>query len=130
MHLAEVERFVGIPYDEATFDCADFVAHVQRELFGRDVRLPNGRPRGKEGQAALGDLSRPYAERTEEPQDGDLVLMYEFGTHRAGHAGVYFKLAHDAWVLHSNERNGCSVLHRVRDLPTFGARIEGFYRWV
>jgi len=33
------------------------------------------------------------------------------------------------WVLHSNERNGCSVLHRVRDLPEFGLRIEGIYTW-
>lgn len=130
MLLADVERFVAIPYDEQTFDCADLVVLVQKALFGRDVQMPGRRPRGVEGQAAIGELSRPYARRTEAPQDGDLVLMIESGQKRAGHAGVYFWLSHEAWVLHANEKNGCSVLHRARDLPDFGLRIEGVYRWV
>jgi hypothetical protein len=121
---------VGIPYCADTFDCADFVVLVQLDLFGRTVLLPNGRPRRKAGSAALGSLSRAYATPTEIPADGDLVLMVEPGTNRAGHAGVYFWLAHEAWVLHSNEKNGVSVLHRVRELPDWGARVEGFYKWV
>lgn len=127
MRLADVERFVGIPYDAGTCDCADFVALVQRELFGRAVVLPNGRPRGARGQAALGGLSRPYGERTETPRDGDLVVMYEH--RRPAHVGVYFWLAHEGYCLHSNEKNGCSVLHKIRDLPDFGAPVEGYYRW-
>ena len=128
MLLADVERFTETPYCEDTFDCADFVVHVQRELFGREVTLPSARPRGLRGQAALGELSKPYGERTDAPVDGDLVLMLEHG--RPAHVGVYFHLAHEGWVLHSNERNGCSVLHRVRDLPDYGAPVEGFYRWL
>lgn len=127
MRLSDVERYTEIPYCEQTMDCADFVVLVQRELFGREVTLPNGRPRGTRGQAVLGDLSRPYGVRTDAPGDGDLVLMREGG--RAAHVGIYFHLAHEGWVLHSNERNGCSVLHRVRDLPDYGAPIEGFYAW-
>ena len=130
MRLADVERFTLIPYDEATFDCADLVALVQRELFGRQIQMPGRRPRGTEGQAAIGELSRPYGRRTEQPQDGDLVLMIEHGHNRPGHAGVFFYLAHEAWVLHANEKTGCSILHRVRELPDFGLRIEGYYRWV
>lgn len=129
--LADVERFVGIPYDEDEFDCADLVALVQRELFGRDVSLPQRRARGTAGQAVIGQQSREYARpRIGTPQDGDLVLMFEHAQKRPGHAGVFFFLAHEGWVLHTNESNGCSVLHRVRDLPEFGARIEGFYSWV
>ena len=128
MRLADVERFVGVPYCEHTQDCADFVVLVQRELFGRHVELPNGRPRGARGQVALGELSKPYGARTDAPSDGDLVVMFERG--RPAHVGVYFWLAHEGHVLHSNERDGCSVLHRVRDLPAFGAPIEGFYTWV
>ncbi|WP_295567078.1 peptidoglycan endopeptidase [uncultured Stenotrophomonas sp.] len=124
-----VERFVGVPYDEASMDCADLVVLVQRELFGREVRMPGRRPRGTEGQAALGSLSMPLCRPTERPSDGDLVLMTEAPHKRPGHAGVFFFLAHEGWVLHSNERNGCSVLHRVRDLPDFGLRIEGYYTW-
>ena len=129
MRLADVERFTLIPYDESAFDCADLVVLVQRELFGREIRMPSRRPRGVEGQAAIGELSRPYGRRTESPQDGDLVLMIERGHKRPGHAGVFFYLAHERWVLHANESNGCSILHRVRDLPDFGLRIEGFYAW-
>lgn len=127
MRLADVERFTGVPYCEQTMDCADFVVLVQRELFGRDVRLPNGRPRGARGQLALGELSKPYGTRTETPKDGDLVLMTERGV--LGHVGVYFWLAHEAWCLHSCERIGESVLHRIRDLPDMGAPVEGIYAW-
>ncbi|MDV3469001.1 peptidoglycan endopeptidase [Stenotrophomonas sp. C3(2023)] len=130
MRAADVEALVGVPYCEKTCDCADFVVLVQQQLFGRAVRLPGARPRGAAGQAAIGDLSRPYATAAASPMDGDLVLMIEHGQKRAGHAGVFFRLAHEGWVLHSNEKNGCSVLHRVRDLPDFGLRIEGYYRWV
>ncbi|WP_428992631.1 peptidoglycan endopeptidase [Pseudoxanthomonas winnipegensis] len=128
--LEKVEKFVGIPYDEDDFDCADFVAHVQRQLFEREVRLAHARPRGVEGQAALGELSKAYAvPREGKPHDGDLVLMFEIGQKRPGHAGVYFRLAHEDWVLHSNERNTCSVLHRVRELDSWGLKVEGYYSW-
>ncbi|MFA4294445.1 MULTISPECIES: hypothetical protein [Xanthomonas] len=127
MRVADVERFVGIPYDEETCDCADLVVLVQRELFGRDVVLPNGRPRGARGQVALGELSKPYGARTDTPSDGDLVVMYERG--RPAHVGVYFWLAHEGHCLHSNERNGCAVIHRIRDLAAFGASVEGYYTW-
>jgi len=130
MSLREAaERFVGIAYDQHEMDCVDLVTLVQRELFGRQVQMPGRRPRGVQGQAALGELSRPYCRPTDSPQDGDLVLMIETPHKRPGHAGVFFFLAHEGWVLHSNERNGCSVLHRVRDLPEFGLRIEGIYTW-
>lgn len=130
MRLGDIEKFTLIPYDEQTFDCADLVMLVQRELFGRQVQLPGQRPRGAAGQAAIGEMSMPYARRTETPQDGDLVLMIEHGHKRPGHAGVSFYLAHEQWVLHANEKTGCSILHRARDLPDFGLRIEGYYTWV
>jgi hypothetical protein len=129
MRLGDIERFVAIPYDERVCDCADLVVLVQAEMFGRQVRMPGRRPRGMEGQAALGELSESYARKTDTPGDGDLVLMIEHGQKRPGHAGVFFFLAHEGWVLHSNERNGCSVLHRVRELPDYGLRIEGYYAW-
>lgn len=128
MRLADVERFVDIPYSEDSFDCADLVMLVQRELFGRDIVLPNGRPRGVRGALQLGDLSRQYAVPVDEPRDGDLVLMLEGG--RPAHVGTYFYLAHEGWVLHTCERTTVSVLHRVRDLPAWGAPVEGYYRWV
>lgn len=125
MHSAE--QFVGIPYDEQTFDCADLVAHVRREMFGHEVRLPNGRPRGEEGQIALGELSKAYAVHTDTPKDGDLVLMKRRAG--VGHVGLYFRIAGEGWVLHSNETDGASVLQRVRDLHTWGAIVSGYFAW-
>jgi len=122
-----LDRFIAIPYCERTFDCADLVMLVQRDVFGREVSLPSARPRGLRGAAQVGDLSRQFARRTDRPRDGDLVLMIERA--RPAHVGVYFWLAHEAWVLHANERNGCSVLHRLRELPEFGLTVEGIYTW-
>ncbi|MCS4231355.1 hypothetical protein EDF77_1933 [Stenotrophomonas maltophilia] len=131
MRPSDVEPFTLIPYDPDSADCADLVVSVQRELFGRHVEMPSRRPRGARGEAELGALSRPYARLREgPPQDGDLVLMFDHGQRNPGHAGVFFFLAHEGWVLHSNERHGCSVLHRVRELQGFGLRIEGIYEWV
>lgn len=129
MNPADLDRFCGMPYSEASFDCADFVAHVQAELFNRAVQMPGVRPRGVEGQAAIGRLSAAYAVPTDAPRDGDLVLMFEHGQHRPGHAGVYFRLHHEDWVLHLPDRPSGSVLHRVRDLPDYGLRLERIYAW-
>lgn len=124
MRLSDVERFVGLPYDADTFDCADLVVLVQRELFGRNVILPNGRPRGARGQAALGELSKPYGTRTETPVDGDLAVMLQHG--RPSHAGVYFFLAHEPHVLHVRAERAFSELTPVRNLAT---PLEGYYAW-
>jgi hypothetical protein len=125
MHPAE--RFVGVQYAE-DFDCADFVAMVRLELHDHEIDMPNGRPRGRAGQLALGELSRQYADPTDDPRDGDLVLMRR-SVGRTGHVGLFYRIDGEGWVLHSNETNGMSVLHRVRDLAGWGARIEGYYRW-
>ncbi|KUF27283.1 hypothetical protein [Xanthomonas phaseoli] len=130
MRASEVERFLNIPYDADNYDCADLVVQVQRELFGREVQMPARRPRGAEGQVALGELSRAYAAHTATPVDGDLVLMFDKGQSRPAHVGVFFYLAHEGWVLHTTSALGSSWLHRVRELPDYGARIEGYYTWV
>ncbi|MEA9605698.1 peptidoglycan endopeptidase [Xanthomonas campestris pv. plantaginis] len=130
MRTADVERFLNIPYDADTNDCADLVVQVQHKLFGREVQMPARRPRGAAGQVALGELSQAYAVATTTPVDGDLVLMFDKGQSRPGHVGVFFYLAHEGWVLHTTSALGSSWLHRVRELPDYGARIEGYYTWV
>lgn len=129
MRARDLDRYMDVPYCEATFDCADLVERVQREMFGRRVALPTVRPRGRVGSAALAAGARELAHRTDTPSDGDLVLMFDHGQHRAGHAGVWFWLDHEAWVLHTSERLTRSVLHRLRELPQWGLRLEGVYAW-
>ncbi|MCW0447264.1 peptidoglycan endopeptidase [Xanthomonas sacchari] len=130
MRASLIEPYTGIAYDPDAMDCADLVVLVQKRLFGRDVRPPNGRPRGTAGQVAIGALSQEYAHRTDTPVDGDLVLMFDQGRERPTHAGVYVFLDHEPWVLHTSSALGFSTLHRVRELPDYGARIEGYYRWI
>lgn len=124
MRLDEVERFVGIPYCADTMDCADLCVLVQRELFGREVALPNGRPRGDRGQVALGELSKPYGVQTDAPADGDLVVMTQAG--RPSHVGIYFFLAHEQRVLHVRAEGGFSELTPVRHLST---PVSGYFKW-
>ena len=129
MRARDLDRYTQIPYCEATFDCADMVKLVQREVFGREVALPSARPRGVAGSAAVQARARELARPTEKPSDGDLVLMIDHGQKRAGHVGVWFWLDHEAWVLHTSERLTRGVLHRLRDLPQWGLRLEGIYTW-
>lgn len=122
MHPAEA--FVGMAYCPDSFDCADFVLHVERELFGRAVMLNGRRPRGARGVAALGDLSRQYAEPADAPVDGDLVL---FRAGQGWHVGVFFNIAHEPYVLHCPAEGGHSLLQPLRCVPM---SFEGYFRWI
>lgn len=129
----EIDRFCGVPYCARTMDCADLVVLVQRELFGREVLLPGvkrPRPLHDADQAAeIEARTSALAYRVEAPQDGDLVLMLDSGQTKPGHAGTFFFVAHEPWVLHTSHVLGASRMHRLRDLPGYGLRVEGFYRW-
>ena len=128
----DVDRFVGIPYDLRRMDCADLAILVQRELFGRTVLLPGKRPRpvreGEQAQA-IHAMAAQLADPVAQPQDGDAVLMRDAGQALAGHIGTYFFLNFTPMVLHTSHALGASVLHRAQDLPGYGLRVEGFYRW-
>lgn len=131
MRARDLDRFVGLPYCPRRMDCADLVLLVQAELFGRRALLP-GRPRPlrTDDQAeALRAQADQLAQRVEVPADGDMVLMFDSGQARPGHAGTFFFLAHEPWVLHTSAALGGSVLHRLADLPSMGLRVEAFYRF-
>lgn len=130
MRASDLDHYAELAYCAESFDCADLVQRVQRELFGREVALPSTRPRGTAGSAAVAAGAREFAKPTDTPRDGDLVLMIDHGQKRAGHVGVWFWLDHEAWVLHTSERLTRCALHRLRDLPQWGLRLEGIYAWV
>lgn len=128
MNIADIERFVGLPYEVDTLDCADLAALVQAELFGRQICMPGRRERQAAGAATIGRYSRVLAEQISKADlvDGDVVVM-------AGdpkHIGTVFLLASVIWVLHTTAEGGHSLLQRLADLPGYGFRIEGFYRWI
>lgn len=121
------EQYVGRPYSE--HDCAALAVLVQREVFGRDIQLPNERAVGLRGiSKQINSHKVDFALRTEVPADGDGVLM--IGRGRLNHIGIYCLVNGAPWVLHAMRDANQVCLHRVRDLATHGLTVEGFYQWI
>lgn len=127
MLASQIEPFIGLPYDEAELDCADLAVLIQRELFGKEVSLPGRRQRMNAPAASINRYSSELAVPIErdELQDGD-VIVFRDGTL---HIGTVFLLSGRAWVLHTTMTGGYSLLQPLSDLPGYGLRTEGYYRW-
>jgi hypothetical protein len=127
MNLKIAQSYVGTPYEAGVFDCADLVAKVQQEVWGRRPLLPVHSARSAEVvQTLCEELARPVPE----PETGDVVLMWLREPEKGEaiwHLGTVFVEQGCAWVLHNSARRGAAVLHRLRDLPRMGLRVEGFY---
>jgi len=125
------EAYVGRPYVEGRHDCADFVAAVLRERFGRTLALPayGAGVRAQDRQIAA--LKSVYATRTTAPQEGDGVLMTAAGRARSigHHIGIWCTVGAEPYVLHCLKGTG-SILHPVRDLSGRALVLEGVYRWL
>jgi hypothetical protein len=121
--------FLGQRYIPQVNDCASFATKVQREVFGRDISLPMERACGLRGQSKqLVDLKDDYGIRTDQPKEGDAVLM--MGRGRLSHVGIYCEINNEGWVLHAMRGPNQVVLHRLRDLPAQGLTVENFYQWL
>lgn len=131
--LAKAEKYVGLPYLEGEFDCADLAAKVQWEVFGRVVSLPvhRKRPRGALGQAReIHALQGELADRIDQPVTGCGVMTTEpTDNGQRWHIGTVFVANGEAWVLHNSFLMRCACLQRLADLQRMGARLEGFYAW-
>ncbi len=126
-------RYIGRAHVEGAHDCADFVADVLREEFGR-VWAPPPRAhavRGRDAQIAAlaADHARPLG-AGETPEEGDGVLMRMAGRRRlAGHhIGLWCAPAGEPSVLHCQAGLG-TVLHPLRGLEARGLEPAGIYRW-
>lgn len=128
--------FVGRAYQEGVFDCGELARCVQREVFGREVRIPAerdyalaGSPREKFAAmtAQIQRLKDDIARRVDVPQEGDAVLLVARGYRQ--HVGVSCFIEGERWVLHASDGSRQVVLQRERDLALRGLGIEGYYRW-
>lgn len=119
-------NYIGTPYREC--DCAELAQRVQREVFWREIALPSERDGGVFALSAqIQRLRDDYGSRTEQPVDGDAVLM--LGAGRLWHIGVYVETCDIAYVLHAIRSAGQACLHKLRDLQRMGFTVEGFYKW-
>ena len=124
------EKYVGMPYDRATFDCVDLVRLVARCERGIVIDQPEDREwKGvSTGEAAVrGSFA---AVRTANPIDGDVVLMRLVGQRRVlgSHVGIYALIGGAAWVLHCLDKMG-ALLVEERNLRRVGLERVGFYSW-
>lgn len=129
--------YVGRRYVAGEFDCGELARLVQREVFGREIRLPSARDYELAGgtldkfRAMAAQIERckdDVAVRVDAPRDGDGVLLVSRGYRQ--HIGVHAAIAGERWVLHASDGSGQVQLQRERDLPIRGLRVEGYYRWI
>lgn len=124
------EKYIGQPYAINSADCARLLSRVRTEQFGlpvpSDIEIERKASRlGRVGQ--MSDLVDSYGQKTENPQEGDAVLMLCRG--RPSHIGVYCVIDGEPSVLHAMENAGMVVLHRIRELNRVFLTVEGYYAW-
>lgn len=131
--FSRLQTYVGRPYLEGEFDCADLAALVQAEVFGRAVALPAARrrPQGRAGQCAtIHALRDAVALRVDMPFTGCGVLLTEPAQGGlAWHIGTGAMHRGEVWVLHNSNPATGARLERLQDLQRWGLRLEGFYAW-
>jgi hypothetical protein len=128
--LALAQKYVGTPYVEGMFDCADLAVKVQRELFGKYIDLPAHEQTRAGHVQQIGALRYDKAEPIEEPTEGCGVLLAR--TDPKGlvwHIGTVFLGGDEPWVLHNSQHLQSAALQRLSHLKRSGFKVEGFYAW-
>jgi cell wall-associated NlpC family hydrolase len=123
-------KYIGKPYELGQADCAALVADVRenefKSLVPNFVKTYRENTRLKRVEQ-LESLAKEATERTDNPQEGDVVLMMCRG--RPSHVGVYCFVDGENCVLHAMENAKMVVRHKIRDLDKFFLSVEGYYKW-
>lgn len=122
-------RYLGRPWVDDGYDCADLVADVVADRTGRRIALP-GRAAGLRGRdRQLGVGIEAVLEETTAPADGDVALMRLAGRRAevGYHVGVYCDTTAGPAVLHCLVGLG-ACLHLVETLPARGYTVTGYFR--
>lgn len=118
-------------YMQITFsqmNCAQFVEHILRNEFKIDYKFPQSEGSFFNQSAQIRNNFKNYCTKTEEPKDGDLVLMH--GKRLMCHVGLYVKIKNEEYVFHTEKSMKTASLHPLKSLLLFGYSVEGFYSWV
>ena len=132
MDAKTIQRYVGLKYVPGVFDCADLVMLVQKEVFQREIQLPQDRNRPTHLRAQYREILSwlPQLVVRREGynvlEDGDGVLL-QIGAIPI-HIGVLCQLE-EPYVLHADNALSGSVLTKWRQLREFGYKVEGVYAW-
>jgi len=124
------EQYIGRPYKLGDADCAALCIDVIESEFNGD--LPEFCKTYRAGTRLrrarqLDELAKQATQKTETPNEGDIVLMMCRG--RPSHVGIYCLVDNEPSVLHAMENAKMVVRHKLRDLPRYFLEVEGFYKW-
>ena len=134
--VAVAERYVGMAYIPGQFDCADFTALVQREVFGRGMPLPPhaDRPQGSAGRRRLiGAMRQEIARPVAVPEVGAVVLISQPLQNAVSadqvlwHIGTLFDHMGQWWMLHNVQDMGGVFLQQLDDVKRRSGHVEGYY---
>ena len=133
------DAYLGRPYVEGVWDCADFVTEALRDVFRREVALPRPdragagaapRARDRAVETLRAAFAAPLAPGAR-PREGDGVLMRAAGRRRAvgRHIGLWARIGGAACVVHCMAGAGV-VRHELASLPGRGLECTGIWRWL
>lgn len=123
------EQYVGRPYETHGFDCMDMVVLVEKEVFGKELKLPVHTFDPIDRQLQIHDGKYDYVERIAIPKDGDCVLFKVRGF--VQHVGIVCNYGGERWVLHNAQGKTHSGVQfqPERAMLLRGYAVEGYYRW-
>lgn len=122
------DHYVGLPYLPQEFDCASLAAQVSKDIFNKEVGLPESHGQTYRGQSKqILKHKDDLAIKIEKPVDGCPALFY--GRGRLCHIGIMCWIAGDWWVLHNDENSRFVVRQRLRDMTRVLFTLEGYYSW-
>lgn len=129
IRLRDVEHYTNRRYSVGSFDCADLAIAVQREVFGREVKIP-AHPRGKRSQAAaIARHANACTRVLSTPETGCIALM--LGTEGRWHIGtVVMNAAGTPWLLHAHSDELGVLLQPLSEVSELGLRVVEFREWL
>ncbi|MFO6418989.1 hypothetical protein ACLBKS_02160 [Hylemonella sp. W303a] len=129
VRLRDVEHYTNRRYIVDSFDCVDLAVDVQREVFGREVRIPV-HPRGKKSQAvAISRYANACTRLLSEPETGCIALMR--GQEGRWHIGtVVMNSAGTPWLLHAHSTELGVLLQPLAEVGELGLRVVEFREWL
>lgn len=121
MHWSD--KYMGMEYDEDSFDCATFALTVAHER-GINASLPTYTLKDRQSHALICEFRDDYAKPVDAPIDGHPVILLKDG--KPSHIGVCVKIYEEWHIQHNVEKMG--VIRQP--MYMLEGRIEGFYQWL
>lgn len=119
------EKYLTMTYDK--WNCSQFVEHVLKDHFNINFNFPQSSGNVFEQSNQIKENVPIFAEKTDTPKEGDLIVMN--GVRRLQHVGLLVIIKNRKYVLHTEARLKTARLQDLSFLSVHGYTVEGFYKW-